>query len=230
MQACFNCGSTSHVSIKCTEPQLYTRCSVCENVCFNAARHKNGCPNASFRSTFLKNVSEVIEIVELIQFQFKGVDNVVLKTQRGEKQIGANLLFLSQAQIQVQNINGILRVNGPDRGKQTIGFINRNEKRRVLISLLPNSLMINNHYMISSNGVIKYDRFEEQNAFGFANCLLKAYNNDELFYLRVKWNEMVFKFDVYPDGVILKDPQESYMEKNLKILIEGKDTGKFDDI
>lgn len=53
----YDCGDTSHVSYNtykfCTQPQRYSRCGRCRNVCLNQSAHRIWCTDPTFISVLL---------------------------------------------------------------------------------------------------------------------------------------------------------------------------------
>lgn len=222
---CFNCGSSNHISVHCTEPQKYSRCGVCKNVCFTEGNHKLGCSNKNFRSIFKTQDDNVAEISEILRIDFQMVDIVLAISSRGEKQVSQTPLWFGNASLLLRENNGGLCFEAAEDGKRTITIVDENNERRIKIFIAAKVLVINDYYTFTSNGGTKYNRSYEQNVKGNSECELKVYTNGELFKVRIFWNGMANYFHVYPRGICLRDPLEKQLQrlsKEDKKAAEGK--------
>lgn len=205
---CFNCDSPQHISLRCPAPQLYSRCIECSNVCFNEAQHKKGCWSSSFRSIFLGAVDEITELGEILSIKFKLIDVILVKSTREDKLLSQTPLWIGNTNITLRKINDVLCLESTNNEKRIIGIQDENNMRRLKLEVSPESLLVNDYFSFSSNGSTKYNRSSVQNAFGKSDCELKVYTNGEFFKMRITWNGMKNCFDVYPHGIVLRDPFE----------------------
>lgn len=219
--SCYNCGARNHLSIACPSQQLYNRCPQCFNVCFTADKHKRGCTRLDFRSILLRDIDSVTEWDEFLKMEYKLVDRVVAVSNRGEKAITSSPLYFTGDGIQIKNIDGVLVFEGVNEQAHTVVVVDKNGDRRLKLLITKNNVTANDRYIISSNGIVKYDRFADQNVSGRANCVIKMYSSEFIFHIRIKWRLMFYTFDLYPNGAMLVDPIKQYLQNNLQILMEG---------
>lgn len=66
--ACYNCGSSKHISSSCDKPQQYSLCPSCRNVAKTAEAHKSWCTQKVFVSTFIG--STVLEVKDCLPNKF----------------------------------------------------------------------------------------------------------------------------------------------------------------
>lgn len=92
---CFNCNlSSDHGSINCPEPQKYSRCVVCRNVCFDTSSHRFGCTNAGFRSQYLAPTTTVFSTSVLVKLGFTGIEKVFVKDYLVDTEVKNEALFV----------------------------------------------------------------------------------------------------------------------------------------
>lgn len=219
---CYNCGLSSHTSLFCPEPQQYSRCTGCQNVCFTQNCHKESCGVKQFRSEYFGRTEKVAEMKEFLQLSFQPVDGVVLcKTENDEVYVTRNTFWFANSQMLLRRSeNGDFVFEAPCNRARSIVVIDQNNKRRLQITV-GSKFKMNDHYEISTNGDIEYDRFKEQSTLERYDCMLKVYFKAEnpVFYARAEWSDMVLFFDVYTHGVTFKDP---LVMKNWKAANDGQ--------
>lgn len=147
-QSCFNCGGSSHISAKCPSKPKYSRCPVCDNVCFDEKGHKHFCPNTAFRSLFVKDDIDLApEISDFIEVEIKSVTKVVLNLQQGEKVINEKPIYLRNSGMQVRRENDAIILSSPDPGKCTIAVMDKAGHRRMKLKL-SDFLSVNEYYSL----------------------------------------------------------------------------------
>lgn len=218
--ACYNCGDPSHIGRRCPEDQMYTRCPVCWNVCFEAEKHRRQCTNTTFRSVLRDEAKvdqgkTVIEISPILQMAFKKVSDVSVRTGDQYKKFGDLPFWLSDYSVQLKYVDGILNFDGA-KGKSYTIAIDDSEGRRRLRIYISNTMVINGRYTISDKGVIKCDTSVDDNPFGYSQVVIKVNNNEPLFNLRAKWNGKYVYIDSYNGGAIVKDPLERHLQKRME--------------
>lgn len=202
--ACYNCGSFSHISLFCPEPPQWTRC-MCTNVIYTEKCHKSTCGFKSYRSTRLEQMEKIAELNEFLRLWFDPVDRVVLCMDNDEKTMTDKPLWFSGANMLLKISDGNFIFEAPSKRVRNIVVVDQNNIRRMVIAV-GHVFRVNEHYQISSQGDIKYNRFEEQRTDARVDCLLKVYLKQPLFYARVVWAGLTMFFDVYSCGVTFKDP------------------------
>lgn len=207
---CFNCGENSHISMHCTKQQKYSRCSECENVCFTGQAHKENCGNKEFRSKKIVPSNSVVELATILEISFKSAENIFVASSNCDKVIGNASLWLPAINLQLRREkNSLVFVGG--EGERTISFVDEKDKHVLKLSI-GKFLLINDYYKIWSNGCVQYNRNHMQNSFGRSSCTIKV-QAEYVMCARIKWNGMTYFIDIYPDGVVLKDPFEKYRKK-----------------
>lgn len=213
---CYNCGEPNHISLFCPLPQRYTRCS-CDVVNLGKANiHKPTCDTQNFRSRKNKLESDsFVEMNKMMDVEFRSVDDVVLVGKCGvHKKMTTPVLVNSS--LQIAPLEKGFSVFG--NNKATIIIVDESNMRRIKLDV-SNNLVINGYYSLLPSGKVTYDRRSDPNAIGPFDVCVKVTTNDPLFDVRVKWNGHVYYLQVYPDGVLLKDPVENFLKRRLNGII-----------
>lgn len=217
---CYNCLETSHYSVNCPQKQLYSRCAVCRNVCFEENGHKYGCSNKSFKSKFLDKAptDSIVEIESFMQLKLKPVDDIFVCTGNQKKKIGESSLWVPEHSLSVKCTDGILVFAGAKGKSYTIAVNDKNGNRRLKIAL-SNSLVINNRYSVTTDGFIKYQAKADDAPFGYAHIILSVENVANFIYGRILWKNQHLYLDIHPKGTVLKDPLQMHLQKLGEIAI-----------
>lgn len=107
---CFNCNADNHVSEFCPEPQKYTRCGHCSNVCLNQSAHKIWCRTPEFVSVDLFPEREKI-VEQIAQAEHAVVDNAPIVERECEISVPAvkdePLVGANQIKIAFKDVRGV---------------------------------------------------------------------------------------------------------------------------
>lgn len=216
---CFNCGSISHISLRCPEAQKYTRCTTCEKVCFSENSHASFCTQKRFRSTHIDS-DMIQEIEEILVIQMKPIDGLFVVSSGGDKPINDAPMWFANANMQIKSNgeNVVFSAIKPSKCR-TVVILDNDGDRRIKIVVSNEVMVLNDHYKIFKDGSVSYNRFEEQNIWGHADCKLKFATQHYLIHAKITWQLMGLFIDIFPDGVVLQDPCRDYLNKRMKDLM-----------
>lgn len=200
---CFNCGKSSHLSRFCPEPAKFTRCPICDNVCFNENSHKRYCSNTGFLSAPIEQVDNVAEITPFMDIYFNPIVKLTIKSKKDDTD--GKYFWCTSANMMVSQYDAHVVFHSSTTKMRSIAIVDHRNQLRMKI-VASHYLKINDHYSISSNGLIQYNRFNEQKVDDSVDCVLKVVLNAEVVYARIGWAGKYYIFDIYPDGVIYRDP------------------------
>lgn len=200
-RVCYNCGDKSHISRFCDKKQNYNRCTECNNVCFGRRQHKENCGSKDFRSEYL--ATNYVAIEPIIGIKLHNVAGISMANGQALEN-GAHILYASCNGL-VKMIDDEFWLNGVPGNNYTISFVDGNGKPRGIFRV-NNTLVINDYYNISADGMVKYDPFTNQKTVGKSLCDVKMESNDDVIQMTIKWCGRSFDFNVHRDVMVYIDP------------------------
>ena len=93
----------------------------------------------------------------------------------------------------------------PSTRTRTFAVVDQHNIRRFYV-VVGECIEVNRYYTISSSQMVRFNRFSEQKMDGNVDCEIKVNVEHSMFYARIGWNNSYHYFDIYPNGVVLKDP------------------------
>lgn len=211
---CYNCGDSTHVSKFCTQPQRYSRCGRCQNVCLNQSAHKIWCTDPNFISVLLPvnqnqaagGIAENFEVDSDIKVQchlaFKNVRNVRVRNNGIESTIDNNML-LRDTNVNIvrleldENADTSFSLGWKEGETKTINIAKKNVDN-VLVNIVklkigPEGVRVNNFYGFESDGDVRFNLKSDENSSGHFDVQFVV-SSVEKFNLRFQWQNMRYYF------------------------------------
>lgn len=211
---CYNCGSPTHHSARCPEPQQYNRCPSCNAVATAQDRHKNGCENVNFVSRFIGVNSTVFETENIFGIDFKFVsDSFKVLDRLREYDIGSMPLWLSTIDAFVyKSGTRALDFATTRNSKKTVTIFNKNVVPVVSIVYQKDVIVVNQRYHFRSDGWVSYKYDVKDNAnvvkaiVGPQDCRIKLENDGDEIKMRLRAWGHKFEFKLSINGAVFEDP------------------------
>lgn len=160
---CFNCEKwTNHISRDCDQPQMFTNCEHCHNVCLRDSddSHKSWCQNKGFRSSLAQPFQFVRQTTEALELWCSQELTHVID--------GSTLKALSSDPVLVSTENMIMIKNGltiklyqlDTNGSVRLSVADSNGNNRLRILADANKFVINNLIRVTQDGTITIRNIE----------------------------------------------------------------------
>lgn len=211
-------ANSSHLSQNCPLPQVYTRCIVCDNVCLRSQSHKIDCSNKNFRSNLLS--PETISGRSIIEFGFRGVQNVSLVDGQSVKEISSVPIFIFNYKCFVFKRRKCLVCFLPC-GIPQITFVG-NTNEFMTIKPENNSFIVNDRYRYHEHGTLEFNPDNMGLVESSGRGLRFELIHSEDFAIRViKFG--VIEFKGFDNGVLFIDPLANNL--NLPVIRPNETNG-----
>lgn len=219
MSDCYNFGSRAHISRLCPDPQRYSRCCVCRNVCVNVHSHKALCTNKDFVSKVI-DPSTVFEPTSLLQIGFSGITAVSIVDGEFERAVSTTPVFVPNANLLVykndRNHLQISSVGVSNADIFTLGVMDQAGNVRASISVGKNTFEVNHRYKISDTGAVQFNISNDGRATLSKDLNVKVIAQEK-FKLTIYKFGLKIAFEVHQNAAILLDP---LAEKLDDIMVE----------
>lgn len=213
---CFNCRKIgNHKASDCPEDAQYTRCKSCDTVTITESGHKSWCQTKDFRSRYTGDVA--FEMVKILRMEFQSIeDKLMVRTAEREITIGESPLWFAPIDAFVSKIQPrSLDFTASHQMKRKITIVNKWNTPLVSLVLNNNVIVVNNRYDLYTDGRVAYSNDTVHRAIERSLCVIKVYNVDEMFKMRLSVADQKFEFDIYPLGPIIVDPLLRQARKSL---------------
>lgn len=186
---CYNCEIfTNHIARNCNLKQRFTRCDVCDGVCFIEAVHHEYCPNNDFRLDFI--VPKIQQTTMALEFWCSQELTHILDGST-LKPLSSDPVIVSHAKVVVQKFGLTLKLYHFDaNGRIRLSVADSNGNNRLRILADPNKFTVNNRIRVTADGTITVRDFE--NNFAQADIHMICANIEEFEVQVLKFGSFGF--------------------------------------
>lgn len=158
---CFNCETyTNHIARNCNLKQRYTRCNVCDGVCFQETGHHNDCTNKDFRSDFI--VEKVQQTTMALEFWCSQELTHILDGST-LKPLSSAPVILSGAKVVLQKFGLTVKLFHFDTdGIIRLSVADSDGVNRFRIFTDPQKFIVNDRIRVTADGAISVRNIEKQ--------------------------------------------------------------------